>query len=182
MRQPNHDQESNSVAWFIEQLVQGLTPVSQHQFEEPLEYDDLDQLDWELMSLSQSNVIDPQQYAIDSCTGCSYWCGDRSGGRLLVCAIHPFGKSNCPDFEPLEPMGDRGYPLALDQHPIHKYQQKVVVNRAGRRVFGSILHKQHHKANASITEGWHYLILFWNYPSLAQDILWIHESELELLP
>lgn len=42
------------------------------------------------------------------CRKCAYVCGDRSGDRTLICALHPYGpeEGTCPDFEPDEPGHD----------------------------------------------------------------------------
>ena len=33
------------------------------------------------------------------CNRCAYFCGKSYNHQILVCAIHPFGLNECPDFE-----------------------------------------------------------------------------------
>ncbi len=44
--------------------------------------------------LSLDNYYDPF-----GCLGCVNFCGETYNGNPLVCAIHPYGQENCPDFE-----------------------------------------------------------------------------------
>lgn len=44
---------------------------------------------------------DEQNYLnlIDDCTGCKYFHGHQYNGNDLICGIHPYGNTNCSDFE-----------------------------------------------------------------------------------
>lgn len=62
-----------------------------------------------ILGLPEPQTTPPSHAAvcktIAPCTGCRYFCGDISGGRMLVCAVHPHGVEgdSCPDYE----AGDR---------------------------------------------------------------------------
>ncbi len=36
---------------------------------------------------------------LNQCQKCSYYQGQIHGGNLLVCAMHPYGQEDCPDYK-----------------------------------------------------------------------------------
>ena len=45
---------------------------------------------------------DEEQEIPRGCQGCQNLHGEVDEGRLLVCAMHPYGRDDCPDYSPLD--------------------------------------------------------------------------------